>query len=79
VQLIETNQLDAFSVRKGKFLKYKNQYFFYKKIGKIEMDRSLMNESIKESLINQKNHHVVVVVLKNKKRYYLKIGSIPWE
>jgi hypothetical protein len=41
-------------VRKGKFLKYKNQYFFYKKIGKIEMDGSLMTESIKESHINQK-------------------------
>ncbi len=27
----ETKRLDAFSVRKGNFLKYKNQYFFYKK------------------------------------------------
>jgi hypothetical protein len=26
-------RLDAFSVRKGNFLKYKNQYFFYKKTG----------------------------------------------
>ena len=25
-------RLNAFSVRKGNFLKYKNQYFFYKKI-----------------------------------------------
>ncbi len=30
VHLIETNQLDAFSVRKGNFLKPKNQYFFIK-------------------------------------------------
>lgn len=25
-------EADAFSVRKGNFLKYKNQYFFYKKL-----------------------------------------------
>lgn len=37
---LETNRLDAFSVRKGNFLKYKNQYFFYKKLGKIEMNET---------------------------------------
>jgi hypothetical protein len=37
---METNLPDAFSERKGNFLKYKNQYFFYKKLRKIEMNGS---------------------------------------
>jgi len=49
--------LDTFSVRKGNFLKYKNQYFFYKKTGATE-GCSLIKEKKEKNSYKPKNHHV---------------------
>jgi hypothetical protein len=49
--------LDAFSVRKGNFLKYKNQYFFYKKTG-FAMGCSQRKEKKEKNSYKAKNHHV---------------------
>jgi len=49
--------LNAFSVRKGNFLKYKNQYFFYKKTG-FTIRCSPIKEKKENNSYKPKNHHV---------------------